>query len=537
MRIIVHQALKDVRLLRWTLAAWALLILAFHAVLIVASRIQVADFDSVSRLSTVQTTFAVLAATGFIVIAGTLVQADSPTRTTAFWLTRPVSRRAMLASKLLLAFVALVVFPILLDAIDFTILGCRIRDFPPLAVAIQFAWLLPFMAVAAMTAGLSQMFLITVFEILVFTGLGAAVSALWTPTTLRDVNIPAALYVTAAFAAVPLTVVYLTRRITASGTLLGVAPVLLVGFLWLWPWSAFVGPLYPEAQRRLVSVTVDRESLQLRRNSNATVVEIPLAVQGQPDGTRLFVTTPRAWLQVGERRVDFGDESSFGFLARSTPARDKQRVVQRLMSPALDGTTLVDAEDRISRYAAQDPHLALYFNRPQFEQVGSLTGTLHVECNLSVHEYRLVAAVAPRPGTTFDTPALRGEVVDAKARGNFAEVKVRVASVGGVGADWTSNPYLLRNSTAKQSVVAAPRLEASLNSPSVRSGILSGLLPVPQSVGLEWRTLFFDVASASGSAAQWLKESQLVVVRDMPAGRIPVAIDIPNVKLADLPVK
>ncbi len=52
-----------------------------------------------------------------VTVAVQLVQGDRLVGTTAFWLTRPVARGALLASKLWLAFGVLVLVPVVLDAL------------------------------------------------------------------------------------------------------------------------------------------------------------------------------------------------------------------------------------------------------------------------------------------------------------------------------------------------------------------------------------------------------------------------------------
>lgn len=529
MRVILHQAFKDARMLRGILAAWVLVLLAFHAVVIYAVHASALDSRTLSRMSVVEMAFAVLGTTAFIVIAGMLVQSDSPSSTTAFWLTRAMSAHAMLASKLLFAFVVLVAFPILLDAIDFVVAGVDVR-WLPLSVPFQLAWMLPLMAVAAITLGLSQLLLVTLFEVVLFIGVFAGAAALKIPVPLRFVDVIVASWMLAALSAALLVFVYLTRWIRSSAVLFGIAPALLLALIAVWPWQEVSGPLYPEARRRSISVALKRESLQSVNRSTTHVIYAPLTITGVPAGTMLYVAAPRGWLQVGGERLAL-DIQPFGVSSSPRPAPFVEGLAEeaiRLMSPALAGTRLLNP----NKVTLSHPAISIYISEADFDRVANRTGVLHTEFDLVAYEWQVAAKLPARPGVSFDTPALHTNVLKVQAGTNDATIAVREASVAWYTLAWSSHICLLRNPGLQQSVIGSWRNYASFS----EYNIARHVLPVPQSLVLQWRTVIFDLRTPdSAPPADWLKNAELVVVSRERAGKIPVTIDIPGIRLSQIP--
>ncbi len=114
MRLILHQAVNDLRAQRWLVAAWLATLLAVGAVEALKLDVSVAAGDAVKdhpippALLLIALTFA-RSVLGWL-LAARIVQADPVDDTDAFWRTRPISADMLLKSKLaLLAFLFLVV--------------------------------------------------------------------------------------------------------------------------------------------------------------------------------------------------------------------------------------------------------------------------------------------------------------------------------------------------------------------------------------------------------------------------------------------
>ena len=111
-----HIASKDLRRHRWTLIAWALVLLVTISFRVIEPQV---GQDPAWRMMV--PLWALLATFGYVVIwivciAG-LIQDDRLVGSTAFWLTRPISPTQLLGAKLLGLFVCIIAPSLLLEAI------------------------------------------------------------------------------------------------------------------------------------------------------------------------------------------------------------------------------------------------------------------------------------------------------------------------------------------------------------------------------------------------------------------------------------
>jgi hypothetical protein len=93
MNLVVHHLKKDIRHLRSLLVLWFLLLLVNSLLLRSGLDRFVASDEGIEVLATAYVLLYVLQQILQIVIVCQLVQADALAGTTAFWLTRPFSRR------------------------------------------------------------------------------------------------------------------------------------------------------------------------------------------------------------------------------------------------------------------------------------------------------------------------------------------------------------------------------------------------------------------------------------------------------------
>jgi hypothetical protein len=110
-----HIAVKDLRLQRWALIAWALVLLVTMSFRVLQPQI---GQDPAWRM--LVPLWAALATLGYVVIwivcVASLIQDDSLVGSTAFWLTRPISPTQLLGAKLLVLFVCIIAPSLLLEA-------------------------------------------------------------------------------------------------------------------------------------------------------------------------------------------------------------------------------------------------------------------------------------------------------------------------------------------------------------------------------------------------------------------------------------
>ncbi len=152
-----HIAWKDLRQHRLWIAAY-LAVVVIRAVL-VGSGVDAAlrDQRALASLGMAYVVLSVLHLALLVTTAVQLVQGDRLVGTTAFWLTRPVSRGALLASKAGVALALLVAVPVVLDGF---VVACRVAPLDALGavaegVIIRLAVVLPIMTLAAVTGDLA----------------------------------------------------------------------------------------------------------------------------------------------------------------------------------------------------------------------------------------------------------------------------------------------------------------------------------------------------------------------------------------------
>ncbi len=533
MRIILNQAVKDARLLWKLLAAWLFVLIACHLFFFYVVPGGVPDRETQSRISAIQTGLAILGTAAFIVITGLLVQADSPASSSAFWLTRPISRRSMLAAKLLLACAALVVCPAALDALGVVAAGVGVTWLPP-SVPFQLAWMLPLMAVAALTTDLSRLLLFTVFEVVLFVGLAGLANQLHVDITLRHVNMTAVAWLIAALGGVLVATAYLTRRIMTCGVLLGLAPAVLLGLMLVWPWPHVPGPDYPESKRATISVGADRESLELDSRFGTRAIHVPLTIGGVPAGAQMVIADPRGWIQIGVDRVGFdrvrgATEWPLYVLARQRrpPPEPASQETRRVMTRALAGTTLLLPSP------LQEPEqgVIIFLREGEFTRLAGKTGSLHVEFELVAYEYRVAATLPVAPDLGFSAAGMHATLLAVRPGSGDLSIVTRETGVGWNLGYWWSDPRLLRNRRLGRSILGVASGTASLD-----AALFTRALPLPQSLVTAWRTLTFDLRTPETfPVASWLDGAELVVVSRQRVGRFTAAVDIPGVDLARLP--
>jgi hypothetical protein len=182
MTLILHHALKDVRAVRGPLALWLAVLVADCA----AQSLQVDRLvTDVNRVETLEGGLGVvglcLVAFGWI-IAAMIVQADPLDNPSAFWLTRPLSPSALLASKLLLVVPLFLLLPVVAAT---TVAGANgihgrvLLQFALERLAVDAALLLPVLAAASVAHNLPRMVLVLAGGGLVYTAIHAMAMFQW----------------------------------------------------------------------------------------------------------------------------------------------------------------------------------------------------------------------------------------------------------------------------------------------------------------------------------------------------------------------
>jgi hypothetical protein len=535
MRLIIHQALKDVRLLRWLLAGWLLVLLLYHglalATLLIPGSVVLARAtgESYANLRTglpaLNMVLSWLAVAAFVVLCASLVQADSPARSTAFWLTRPVSGRTIVASKLLLALVVLVLLPLALDGLDLLVAGHGGPQWRwssawlslAWSLVMQLLWLLPLLAIAAVTDGLAQFVLIVIFEVLACAALSsllASVARSWLPWLVPYRGLPIALVPAVLFAAaVVLAHAYLTRRHTRSVVMVAIAPVFLGAVFLFWPWWSFrsQAPVRPSGRPRLDAASI--------------------TVGVDPAGWRVV---PRA-----DGQVDLVAALTITGLPSDTIANLAGRGVLMTDSTRLavsGSSSTLPYEFQRARAGKGNVHLAPDFrmrlDRSVVERVKGLAVTLQIAVAVNVARALSSTAIPFAAGATYRLGPVSGQVLDVARSGGGLTVAVREIAL---------SPYDLNYSLYADAILYALRdargrdMTGDVSDAWIPFGWNEGWLPVPRHLSLGLCVRHFDVTPGTTWSGEWPRGWQLIAVRGEWIGRVSKTFSVPDLRLDALP--
>jgi len=539
--MIVHQALKDLRLLRWPLAAWVLAIVATRVLFLYASSLSPSE-PSLDAWSNVGTALGIAGAGVFVLIAALLVQQDSPVNANAFWLTRPTPAGRMLASKLLVAVLVLVLLPVAGDAVDYVAAGLGLQWLPPLRVPLQMVWALPVMAIAAVAVDLPQFVLFALAEIVLLVAATALARAfgLSDQVTRQMGVLPVCAIVLATFV---LTWQYLTRRTAVAAVLLVVAPFVITLGIDVWPWAPAPVALYPDAQRRRISFVADRGAVTSFERIGNRVIQIPIAISGRPANTGLSLVydSVHGTLQRDGSQTPLDTSATFTTGLRPTDAIDpptlspddpRVGILARRFASALGGTTLMNPQmtpigGRLT--------VSIMVRGADLPRLAGATGTLHLEFDVDVREYRAPAGVPAAAGAGYDAPGLHGTILETVANVRGVTLRTREAASGWHawnGPEWVNN-YLLRNTVAGQSLLDTQPTQGRTDA-SFGSAGASLAWPLSRDIVLGWKTLRFaqgirtPTFASDAEARRWLKDAELVTVLGRLAGQFHVTLELPE---------
>ena len=396
MTLTLHLAAWDLRYLRHYLGLW-LGLMILQAVLVGYAPHFSPDYPGdrghFFSLSSFAWLVAVLKICLLAVIVTQLVQKDSTLGSTAFWLSRPVSRARLLSGKVLFLVLAIILPWLLVEVGLLFLSGVTPHDTlrsVPQTVFLTLLAVATLMMLAAVTSSLARMIFaggvaLVGLPLLWFLVGGAWVLYLLEPGTVVDVDVPVAqpvpppIYNT-IFVGIALVLLvtavavvghqYLTRRTTGSRIILvaGVCLVLLSTGLWEGVWR----PTSPGLDREIpdpaqVGVSIEEESLAFGSSPD------PLVLFGLRRDKQMFLTgsiapaplppdvaalpaqiSARLVLPSGESLANHVSRSSYAFDSsrRDGPLQlDSDRAA--ILRQALRGTTLLTADGPVGPHRSE----------------------------------------------------------------------------------------------------------------------------------------------------------------------------------------
>ena len=332
MRLVIHHLKKDLRYLRLVLLTWFVLLLVNSLLIRSGLDLSIASEEGIEVLSSAYVLLYVLQQILQIVIVCQLVQADALAGTTAFWLTRPISRRQLLLSKSLFVLLVLLLPSVIAEVIVLQVNGISVSQtlyaLPQETILQSALFLMPTMLLASLTPSLARLAItglgsVTAFFLIHYAVL-ASVMTFGTASRRRMSGVfpgqwptifsgnPSGMMVSAILAiglcGMVIASQYLKRRTVHSATaaVLGMCLVIAALNLWSWDllkssewWSARTG-LSPESIQLVV--TKDAGAGFVRDDRGQLMILGRVEPQGLPHDYFLEVIGHRAAMEFSDRK-------------------------------------------------------------------------------------------------------------------------------------------------------------------------------------------------------------------------------------------
>jgi hypothetical protein len=533
MNLIFHQAMTDLRAQRWLVAAWAAMLAAACA--IEALKVEASLVYPLLALSLGR------AVLGWV-LAIRIVHADPLDGTSAFWLTRPLSRRMLLGAKGGLIGVLLLAVPAIAALVVFIMNGFAAAALPVILaqwLLIEALPLLPIVLVAALTRDVARQVLT------LLAGLGAWWAlqlSCWTLSSFPgdlgaasawQANIVQAWLVVGMGVVVLCAVLtarhYLTRRTVAVAfaALVGADGIVAVAALWpiqlmvkyrpAWDESGLT-PTSPEWRGAGgVSVSVQQESLRLFRLGGLDRLVGDLGIDGLDDDVIVRTAGGRGTVrflvggQVAEQRRTW----AFGFGVGLASLEDaaSRRHFERML-----GARLVDPFS-VSQYG-----LRLVEAKPGVF-AGHEGGRAAYDANLVFDAYRVAAAaVTPlKVGAVTQVGDVSTTVLGVRWRARPArwviDVRRAVPRILSAGDRFGVVPFLRNRERGEAMVLSGDSAGTELAALSATAVAARQLTYVPN-YGIAPRDFAID--------AEWLRDADVVFVTFERLGSFAKHVELPN---------
>ncbi len=528
MRLLIHQALKDARVVRWLALLWLLLSVLFQALTVRLAYVPAGQDRILTTLVYAYSGMQAMLVALFVVIAVIIVQNDPAVGTTAFWFTRPIPVSVLLGSKFLLTLTLLVVVPIVTDVVAVTAGGLSFHDAlgtVPGSLVTDVAWLLPLLAVAALTVNLAQFVFAALIEVLVFyVSLFAWRGLIGRHANLGDMPSTAVLTMVliaglVALGLGSLVYAYRVRTLRRAAVVTGAAPIAIVLLVMGWPWSFSTLDRRITSSPMTASVAPGSLMLQAARQGDWRLGGA-IRFSNVPPARIVSIASVRAWIEYPHERVDLQAWPAESHREPDGPG-SRQRALKQALGAKQLGGTVAEPTPGFAAWVAKD----VYDRRP------SETGTFHADLRVTVYE-QLAAAVEARAGAEYRIEGHTGRILTVTAAPDALSVEVwqtwiKPGVITRSPSEETSLACAVRNSRFGLAV-SPTESRGSQNLPPTQLPI-----PVPAHLSASWITFEFPWPE-NVSSADWLRGAEFVALESRTLGDATLHVTIPNLMLTSL---
>jgi hypothetical protein len=462
-----------------------------------------------------------LLSTGFL--AALIIQRDSLVGTTAFWLTRPVTRVALIASKFVSLATVLVVVPWVVTLIAWWPTGAPVSDAVRAANAVAVeqgvVTLLGAMA-ACITSSLTHFVVAAVAGFALVGAAGGvvvpAILRFWPFMTPYGRWQPDVFIVTIFVLGLPIIgYQYIKRRERRSAAMVMVALLTAIAAGLAWPAEPLIRPSGPVDQAVVnpegVVVSLDPETLiEQYRPEEVGGVVVPrtqlsavIIADGQSDAVLLMATAIDSRLTYSDQTVSDRMTAAIGqvLVPRSSSRKNLVQPFQLARQAALGPSAVL-----ASPAAAAIPYGRIAIATVPADLADRHMGEpaiLDATVTFRAHQYRVRGVIPARPGARFAFPGSAVEITSVSLVPAGAAVGFREAEIRSPLLEPTAFPqYCLRNTSRHEAFL----LEAVRTTTMPLT--LSGMVTVRTGT---WQVRVNGNASAGSRIdAAWLAGAELV---------------------------
>ena len=421
MNLIFHHLKKDIRCLRLLLSLWFVLLVLNSLLMRSGLDRFIVTSEGSQTLAIAHSLLYALQQLLQIVIVCQLVHADALAGTTAFWLTRPVSRKELLLSKSLFVLLILVVPALLVECMVMWLNAIPVPDWPgalaELVVLQCSLFILPAMLLAALTPNLARLSVTALVSLIAFFLLHYTV--LTTVMTLGGVirtepEVTAALLLAAILlvgsGAILITYQYSSRR--TAQTAAGAIPVmlLLIATMNFWRWDFLTrtatlpsrSPLNPDHVNLVLqrdARTTSFESHPRLRDAGMQKIMGRFSFLGVPPGFFVELIGLQVTLELPDGKlVPSGSENQSGWAGVFYFYFERyQKAVGHFLQSS--HTAIVLNEPHLTADPARVALLSVDLGT--FQNYKHTPAIYKAEAELRAQQYQLKATLPLRPGSRY----------------------------------------------------------------------------------------------------------------------------------------
>jgi hypothetical protein len=503
---------------------------------------------------------------GMVVIVALVVQTHALVGSDAFWMTRPIPWRDLLASKLVLLGTTFVGVPTLCDVGLMLALRVPVSDIPKIALQTALfhgLWLVLFMAVSAITRNLARLALVggsLLAGLVLLLNITIAVMVRNLPdgpqlvaVSARTMPSPAGgvvMMIVLTGAAIALVMMqYRTRSVRASVATgaAGLAAMILVGVMWPWQPRQVPVPAWATADAavKLVSESVQGQFKPLddghpwRSGGAWRIGSLELRAAGVEDG---WLATAK--LDTGT--VSFGDGTTLatagnGYSAAVRPRSVEEAPLDTIVRRVLGVARLLEAspEELSGRWTP-----AIVLTQADFDKYQSATGTYRGRFVVDLDRVVVAATLPLQAGAVFEGHRHRIRIDQVSAGGGTASIRLReLTSRSTFDSDTPPTvTFYLRNRAAGEAVAGLSGgtlgtspgvglILVGLSYPSAEGGtgfhVASSVIRFPARYGV--------IEKRVELSAEWLAQSELVILHTIAAGSVTRTVEVPGFQMTAAP--